>query len=264
MSELKNILIPALREAGKIMLSAHDVESVDGNVKIKPGDANFVTVYDLKVQEFLIRRVKELFPDATFFAEEKENSAEDVQKEYCFIIDPIDGTTNFMHEYRRSAISLALVSRGEAVFGAVYDPYLDELFCAEKGNGSYLNGKRLQVSSRPMNVAVAAMGTAPYYKHELGEATFAIGKELYDLGADMRRAGSAALDLSYVAAGRHDLFFELRLSPWDFAAAQLIVKEAGGIVSDMYGNDVDLSKPCSVISANRVIYDELVGITRKY
>lgn len=264
MKELKDIIIPELYEAGKIMLSAHDVETVEGNVKVKPGDANFVTVYDLKVQEFLIGRMKELFPSAAFFAEEKENSAEDIQKQYCFIIDPIDGTANFMHEYKRSSISLALFSYGEAVFGAVYDPYLNELFYAERGKGAYLNGKRLQVSSRKIDVAIAAMGTVPYYKKELGGATFAIGKELYDMGADMRRAGSAAIDLSYVAAGRHDLFFELRLSPWDFAAAQLIVKEAGGIVSDMYGNEADVTKPCSVIAANREIYDILLGVTEKY
>jgi myo-inositol-1(or 4)-monophosphatase len=264
MKELKDMIIPEIYEAGKIMLSAHDVENVEGNVKVKPGDANFVTVYDLKVQEFLIGRMKELFPNAEFFAEEKENSAEDVQKQYCFIIDPIDGTANFMHEYKRSSISVGLYSYGEAVFGAVYDPYLDEMFYAEKGKGAYLNGKRLHVSSRKIDVAIAAMGTVPYYKKELGGATFAIAKELYDMGADMRRAGSAAIDLSYVAAGRNDLFFELILSPWDYAAAQLIVKEAGGIVSDIYGNEVDVTKPCSVIAANREIYDILLGVTEKY
>lgn len=264
MKELKDIIIPELYEAGKIMLSAHDVENGAGNVKVKPGDANFVTVYDLKVQEFLIGRMKALFPNAAFFAEEKENSAADVQKQYCFIIDPIDGTANFMHEYKRSSISLALFSYGEALFGAVYDPYLDEMFYAEKGKGAYLNGKPLHVSNRKIDVAVAAMGTVPYYKKELGGATFAIAKEIYDMGADMRRAGSAAIDLSYVAAGRNDLFFELVLSPWDHAAAQLIVKEAGGIVSDMYGNELDVTAPCSVIAANREIYGILLGVTEKY
>ena len=150
------------------------------------------------------------------------------------------------------------------MFGAVYDPYLDELFYAEKGKGAYLKDKRLHVSNRKIDVAVAAMGTVPYYKKELGGATFAIAKELYDMGADMRRAGSAAIDLAYVAAGRTDLFFELVLSPWDYAAAQLIVKEAGGIVSDMYGNELDVTAPCSVIAANREIYDILVGVTGKY
>ena len=262
--EVKDILVPIIYEAGKIMLSAHDVEGGEGSVKEKQGDTNFVTVYDVKVQEYLIGKIKERFPEATFFAEEKENSAEDIQKDRCFIIDPIDGTTNFMHEYKRSSISVALVSHSEAVFGAVYDPYLGELFYAEKGKGAFLNGKPIKVSNRSISVAVAAMGTVPYYKKELGAATFGIGKELYDLGADMRRGGSAAIDLSYLAVGRHDLFFELRLSPWDFAASQLIVREAGGIVSDMYGNPLDLSKPSSVIAANSEIYDTLVGITKKY
>ena len=169
-----------------------------------------------------------------------------------------------MREYKRSSISLALVSRGEAIFGAVYDPYLNELFYAENGKGAFLNGVRINVSNRSVNTAIAAMGTAPYYKKELGDATFGLGRELYDLGADMRRAGSAAIDLCYVAAGRHDLFFEMRLSPWDFAAAQLIVKEAGGMVSDIYGEALDLSKPCPVIAANREIYGILLEVTKKY
>jgi hypothetical protein len=151
-----------------------------------------------------------------------------------------------MHEYKRSSISLALYSYGEALFGAVYDPYLDEMFYAERGKGAYLNGKRMQASSRKIDVAIAAMGTVPYYKKELGGATFAIAKELYDMGADMHRAGSAAIDLAYVAAGRNDLFFELVLSPWDFAAANLMIKEAGGVVSDIYGNEIDVTKPGSV------------------
>ena len=264
MESLKDILIPELYQAGKIILSAHDVENGEGNVKVKPGDANFVTVFDVRVQEFLIDKMKHIFPNAVFFAEEKENSADDLNEEYCFIIEPIDGTANFMREYRRSSISIAIVSRGEAIFGAVYDPYLNELFYAEKGKGAFLNDGQINVSSRPMNVAIAAMGTAPYYKKELGDATFGIGRELYDLGADMRRAGSAAIDLCYVAAGRHDLFFEMRLSPWDFAAAQLIVKEAGGFVSDIYGKAVDLSKPCPVIAANKKIYGILLEVTKKY
>ncbi len=257
METVKEKILPVIYEAGKIMLSAHDIESGD-NVKAKAGDANFVTVFDVRVQDFLIKTFSTLFSGAKFFAEEKENSADDLESEYCFIIDPIDGTANFMHEYRHSAISVALVSHGEVVFGAVYDPYLDEMFCAEKGKGAMLNGRAIHVSDRSIEVSLLAMGSAPYYKRELGGKTFALGKALYDLGADIRRGGSAAIDLCYLAAARHDLFFEFMLSPWDFAAAQLIIKEAGGIISTAEGDSLCLCAQCSVIAANKVIYPTLL------
>ena len=136
------------------------------------------------------------------------------------------------------------------------------MFCAEKGSGAELNGKPIRVSERPIEVAIAAMGTTPYYKKELGGLTFALGKAMYDLGADMRRGGSAAIDLCYVAAARHDLFFEMILSPWDFCAAQLIVKEAGGKVSMADGKELTLDAPCSVIGANGVIYPTLLEVAR--
>ena len=263
MTSTSEKIISLMREAGKIMLDAHDVESGD-NVSVKAGDANFVTVYDIRVQSFLIEQLQKLFPTAYFFSEEKENSEKGLENEYCFIIDPIDGTANFMRDYRRSSISVALISRGEAVFGAIYDPYLNEMFYAEKGKGAYLNEKAISASSRSLEVAIAAMGTSPYYKKELGEVTFSLGKELYMLGADIRRAGSGAMDLCYLALGRHDLFFEMRLSPWDFAAAQLIATEAGAIVSKADGEPLTLGAPCSVIGANPVIYPTLLELSKKY
>ena len=184
--------------------------------------------------------------------------------EHCFIIDPIDGTTNFIHDYRHSCISLAMFSKGEAVFGAVYDPYLKEFFRAEKGKGAYLNDIPMKVSSRKMSEAVVAYGTSPYYKSTLSEKTFELTKELFGKCADIRRCGSAALDLAYTAAGRNDLFFEFLLSPWDVAAGYLLITEAGGVISDMQGSKIDFSAPCPVIAANPSIYPELLEITKKY
>lgn len=262
MSDLIKKLIDIIKNAGEVMVSAHNIENED--VSSKEGSANFVTVYDVKIQDLLMSEIKKAVPDALFIAEEKENDASVLMGEHCFIIDPIDGTTNFIHDYRHSCISLAMFSRGEAVFGAVYDPYLKEFFRAEKSKGAYLNDVPMKVSSRKMSEAIVAYGTSPYYKSTLGEKTFALTKELFDKCADIRRCGSAALDLAYTAAGRNDLFFEFLLSPWDVAAGYLLITEAGGVITDMQGNTIDFSKPCPVIASSKELYGEFWDIVKKY
>lgn len=258
MENIASTLIPIIRRAGEIMLGASDVEG-NGGISEKGGDiANLVTVYDVAVQDFLMSEIRKAIPQACFIAEEKENESRLLSEEYCFIIDPIDGTTNFIHGYCHSCISVALFSRGEAVFAAVYDPYLDEIFSAEKGKGAYLNGRRMRVSDRDAAHAIVAYGTSPYYKATLGESTFKLCKELFMSCMDVRRCGSAALDLAYLAAGRNDMFFELMLSPWDIAAGYLLIKEAGGVISDTQGNEIDLSHPCPVLAANPIAYPYLL------
>ena len=232
----------------------------ESDITVKAGDANFVTKYDVQIQEFLIGSFKSFFPDASFIAEEQDNHADALAAEKCFIIDPIDGTTNFIHDYRFSCVSVALFSHGEPLFGAVYNPYLDEMFCAERGKGAYLNGRRIKVSDRPTASAVIGFGTSPYYKQKLGDPTFALCRELFLLGADLRRTGSAALDLAYLAAGRIDLFFELLLSPWDIAAGYLLVTEAGGTVSDLHGKSIDFSSPCPVLAGTPTTYRDLLRL----
>ena len=138
MEKTTAFLTDLMRSAGKIMTAAHMAGETGEEVTAKPGTANFVTIYDVAVQEFILGEISQNFPDAVFMAEEKENDSSVLMGEHCFIIDPIDGTTNFIHDYRHSCISLAMFSKGEAVFGAVYDPYLKEFFRAEKGNGAYL------------------------------------------------------------------------------------------------------------------------------
>jgi len=261
-ADITQKLIDIIKSAGEIMASAHNIDHSD--VSSKEGSANFVTVYDLKVQEKLMSDIRKAVPDALFIAEEKENDASVLMGEHCFIIDPIDGTTNFIHDYRHSCISLAMFSKGEAIFGAVYDPYLKELFRAEKGKGAFLNDAPMKVSSKKMSEAIVAYGTSPYYKSTLAEKTFALTKELFYRCADVRRCGSAALDLAYTAAGRNDLFFEFLLSPWDVAAGYLLITEAGGVITDMQGNKIDFSKPCPVIAANPQIYNDFLDIARKY
>ena len=260
-TQLNDKILPIIREAGKIILSARGMYD-ESKVNCKDGAANFVTEYDVQVQDFLIGAIKNAFVDAVFIAEEKENDPSLIYQEHCFIIDPIDGTTNFIRDYGHSCISVAMLSKGEVVFGAVYDPYLEEMFVANKGCGAFLNGKPIKVSSRSMDMAICAYGTAPYYRDVLGQLTFDICQTLFMKCADLRRCGSAALDLAYLAAGRNDIFFECKLSPWDYSAAKLLIEEAGGVISDMDGAPVSFSEPVSVIAANKELYSELLNTVK--
>ena len=245
------------------MRNAHEaMEKID--VTTKDGTANFVTEHDVRIQNRLIDAIKSIVPDACFIAEEKENDPTLLQARRCFVIDPIDGTTNFIHNCRHSCVSLGLLSHGEVVFGAVYNPYLDEMFYAERGQGAYLNDRPIQVANHPFEQALVAYGTAPYYKKELAEKTFALCHDLFFSCADVRRCGSAALDLVNLAAGRYDLFFEFLLSPWDIAAGSLIITEAGGIISDMKGNPVDFSHPCPILASTPHLYEQLLTAVRPY
>ena len=257
---LTKILIPIIKDAAKIMLSAQDADA-ENSISNKSGDANFVTYYDKATQDYLIEKITEAIPAATFVAEEKENDYSILMGEFVFVIDPIDGTTNFIHGFCHSSISVACVSRGKTVFGAVYNPYRDEMFYAELGSGAYLNGKKISVSKREMREAIFSFGSSPYYKDELGRKSFDLAYAVFRESADLRRTASAALDFAYLAAGRIDMFFEYRLSPWDYAAGELILTEAGGKVTDMDGKPLRLSEPCSIVAANALCYDRLFEIT---
>ncbi|MBR5140690.1 MAG: inositol monophosphatase [Clostridia bacterium] len=256
---LTEIILPIIREAAKIMLSAHSPES-SGSVVTKAGDANFVTVYDKATEDFLIKEISAKLPEAKFVAEEKENDYSVFDEDLVFIIDPIDGTTNFIRKFSHSSISVGVISHGAPVFGAVYNPYLDEMFHAEKGKGAYLNGARIFTSGRGMTDALFSFGSSPYYKKELSKKSFDLAHKLFLECADLRRLASAALDLCYVAMGRIDMFFEYRLAPWDFAAGMLILTEAGGRVTDMKGNPLKFDKPTSVIASNNACYYRLLSL----
>ena len=261
MNSISEIIIPLMRRAGKIMLGAEDIESQD-NIKEKGNAANLVTVYDVAVQNFLLGEIAKAIPEAVFIAEEKENDPSVLNGKYCFVVDPIDGTSNFAHGYRHSCISLALFSYGEAVFSAIYNPYQDEMFSAIKGGGAFVNGKKMSVGNRDFSHSIAAFGTSPYYKEEHGERTFKLATELYKQCSDVRRLGSAALDMAYLASGRNDLFFECLLSPWDFAAGYLLIKEAGGIVTDMEGNELTFTAPSSVMAASPSVYNQFLEFVK--
>lgn len=241
-----------MKEAAKIMLSAHDI---DRSINVKSGDANFVTEYDVKVQDFLYSKLGELLPNAVIIGEESnENHMDAFNNGISIIIDPIDGTTNFIHNYRHSAISVGITDHGKGVYGAVYNPYQDIVYFAERGCGAYsLRGSKVEkisVSNRALSDSLACFGTSPYYREELGEKTFTTAEWIFRHTRDIRRSGSAALDLAYVGAGAVDIFFEYRLSPWDFAAASVIIEEAGGVITRFDGKAVTLNEPSSILAGN--------------
>lgn len=246
-----------VKEAGTIMLNAHNIQE---GIENKQGRANFVTKYDVEVQEFLYNKLSELCPSAVFIGEEDERK-QSISGEYCFIIDPIDGTTNFIFDYRHSAISVGLLYQGQIVAGVVYNPYMDELFFAEKGKGAFLNSKKLMVKNFNINDGMVSIGTCPYNREKADE-TFRISRMLYDKALDIRRTGSAALDICYVAANRFVLYFELILQPWDYAAASLILREAGGCISTMDGLELPYTDSCPVVAATPEAYDEFFSLNR--
>ena len=243
-----------VKEAGKIVLSAHNQENT---ITAKEGKKNFVTKYDVAVQEFLFKELGKAFPDAQFIGEEGENdfSTDGLR----FIIDPIDGTTNFMQDYRCSCISVALCNGNDVVAGVVYNPYTDELFSAEKGKGAYLNGDRISVSERPLSDGLALFGTSPYHPENTDE-TFSLLRKVFDFSRDIRRSGSAAYDICMIACGRGEVFFEKSLQPWDIAAGTLILKEAGGIALNYQGRDINFSTPNDVVFANPKAYKEFITL----
>jgi myo-inositol-1(or 4)-monophosphatase len=243
-------IIKVVKEAGQIMLKAQNIQS---GVVSKEGRANFVTKYDVEVQNFLFTKLAKLYPTASFIGEEEDQRS--TPGEYCFIIDPIDGTTNFIMDYHHSAISVALMYQGQIAAGVVYNPYLDELFHAERGTGSFLNNKPLKVIDLPLTEGLVSIGTCPYYRDK-ADYTFNLSRKLYDKALDIRRTGSAALDICYVAANRFVLYFELLLSPWDYAAASLILTEAGGSISTIEGDSLPYTNACSTIASTPEAYEE--------
>ncbi len=257
LAELETII----RAAGDLMRAVPD--EVRDNPTEKAGSANFVTAYDVAVQEQLKRALARLFPEAAFFAEEDGESRTTLGAGYTFIIDPIDGTTNFMCGYNTSAVSVGLLEDGEPVFGAVYDPYRDEYFMAVAGGGATCNGKAIRVSARPVGRAIVSVGSAPYQKSFLAPTTMAMTADLFASFADFRRSGSAALDICYVAAGRTDAYCEPILAPWDFAAGSLILAEAGGLATNFRGEPLVQGRPNACVFGSPAGHPVALAVCRR-
>ena len=211
-----------LREAGELLRDRERAAEVRAK-----GRTDFVTAVDTRVQAFLRDALAELDPGVQFMAEEKDNAAIDPARP-VWILDPVDGTTNFIHDFQHSVISLACSERGRITSGIVYDPYRRECFEAQEGQGALLNKKPIVVSgAAELSQCLIAMGTSPGHR-ERADESFRKMRAVYDRCQDIRRVGSAALELCYVACGRLDGFFEERLKLWDYGAAGLILREAGG------------------------------------
>ena len=224
--------VKAARRAGQIINRASlDIEQIKVSVKQQ---ADFVTEVDRLAEEAIIDIVRDAYPEHSILAEESGTSG-DSQAEYQWIIDPLDGTTNFIHGFPQYAVSIALAHRGVLSHAVVYDTSRNELFTASKGGGAFLNEKRIRVSKRT-RLEESLIGTGfPYRSFEHIDAYLAIFRELAQKTAGMRRPGAASLDLAYVATGRLDGFWEFGLSPWDMAAGALLITEAGGLVGDATG-----------------------------
>lgn len=246
-SEIKKQMPSILEAAGEIVCSASHITDC---ITAKAGDANFVTEYDVNVQNFLKEKLTALCPGALFFAEEQENDP--LTDAPTFLIDPIDGTTNFIRGLGQSCISVGFYVNKKPVLGYIYQPYARELFYAYAGEGAYLakNGKttRLSRADVPLSGSLSAFGTDPYRKSTTGAETMRVAGELLARSLDIRRTGSAALDLINVAAGRCDLLYENLLSPWDFGAGRLIVEEAGGVVMRPDGKPLPMDRPSPILA----------------
>ena len=246
-----------VRQAGELLLSAHDIET---SVKVKTLACDLVTMYDQAVQDFLCKELLAAYPDAGIYAEE-EDLCDIEGKDRYFIIDPIDGTANFVRKLHHSCISVGLYEKGLIVAAVVYNPYAREMFTAVRGQGAYLNGERLKMPKADLNNSLVLFGSAIYYRETI-PVTARLVEELLPRTLDFRRGGSAALDLCYLAAGKADLFFEACLRPWDYAAGSLMVTEAGGVVTALDGSPLRFFDRCSVAAGTEKNHCQLIQIAQ--
>ena len=228
-----NIAVKAARRAGSIINRA----ALDRTqLEIRAKHANdFVTQVDKAAESAIIDIIRQAYPDHAILGEES-GALEGKKAEYRWIIDPLDGTTNFIHGFPQYCVSIALQHRGAIEHGVVYDPSKNELFTASKGRGAFLDDRRMRVT-KCANLKDALVGTGfPFKEMSRLDLYFRQLREVMQTSSSVRRAGAAALDLAYVAAGRLDAFWELGLAPWDMAAGALLIQEAGGLVGDLKGD----------------------------
>jgi myo-inositol-1(or 4)-monophosphatase len=251
-------MVTAARKAGRPLIRDFgELENLQISMK---GPADFVTTADKRTERILIEELTKARPGYGFLGEEG-GVVEGKDKTHRFIIDPIDGTLNFMHGIPQFAISIGLEREGQLVSGVVYNPVTDDLFMAEKGHGAFLNDKRLRVAARKeLGPSVIATGL-PFMGKEGHARASAEMAAVMNVTAGIRRMGAASLDLAYVAAGRFDGFWEHGLQPWDMAAGILLVKEAGGVITDMHGGEQMLAKG-NVLCANEHLHPQLLKLLK--
>ena len=263
MKEFKKIALLAAEKAGKILIkNLGKVKQIDYK-----GTVNIVTEIDKLSEKTIIDTILKKFPDHEILAEESKEKYN--SSSYKWIIDPLDGTTNYAHGYPVVCISIALEIEGAIMMGLVYDPFRDELFYAEKGKGAYLNNKRIHVS-KTKELIRSLLATGFAYNVRVTKNNNLVHFCKFSLMAQgVRRDGSAALDFCYTAMGRFDGFWEMNLSPWDMAAGALMVEEAGGKLSDFAGGPLTVSSPKTdwvpqMTASNGFIHEEMVEVLKPF
>jgi len=261
MHPMLTIAVKAARRAGNtINRAANDVD----RIRVETKAANdFVTEVDRAAEAAIIETLLDAYPGHGILAEESGQTAGDPSSEFQWIIDPLDGTTNFIHGFPQYAVSIALAKNGVLEQAVVYDPTRNELFTATKGAGATLNERRIRVSRRT-KLAESLIATGfPFREFDRVDAYLAMFKDVCQKTAGIRRPGAAALDLAYVACGRVDAFWEMGLAPWDMAAGALLVQEAGGLISDLAGES-DYLKSGNVVAGAPKVFAQLLPIIQAH
>ena len=258
LSPALNVMIAAARKAGRPLIRDFgELENLQISMK---GPADFVTSADKRTEEILIAELSKARPGYGFLCEET-GGTQGKDKTHRFIIDPIDGTTNFMHGIPHFAISIGLEREGQLVSAVVFNPVTDDLFTAEKGHGAYLNDKRLRVAARKTMAETVIATGLPFLGKEGHARALGEMSVMMDVTAGVRRFGAASLDMAYVAAGRFDGFWEHDLKPWDVAAGIVLVREAGGVVSDLNGGSDALEKG-GIVCANENLHPQILKLLK--
>jgi len=253
-----NVMVKAARRAGRsLKRDLGEIEHLQVSLK---GPANFVSLADKRAEEILYQDLAKARPGYGFIGEEG-GTREGTDKSHTWIVDPLDGTTNFLHGIPQFAISIGLVREGTIIAGVIYNPANDELYIAERGKGAFLNEQRLRVAGRrKLDECVIGCGLPL-----IGRGDLALSRQemsaVQEKVAGLRRFGAASLDMAFVAAGRLDGYWERNLQPWDMAAGQIMIREAGGVVSGLAGDD-DPLKTGQLICGNEFVHGELVKILK--
>ncbi len=255
-----NIMVKACRKASKNLIRDFgEVEKLQVSLK---GPGNFVTASDKKTEKILIEELQKARPTYSILSEEIGEIKNDA--EFRWIIDPIDGTSNFLHGIPHFAISIGLESNKEIICGIIYDPIKDEMFSAEKGNGSYLNNQRMRVSARSKLKDCVIFTGGPRQSSKDKDLSLSEYKNFSSIVlTPIRKMGSASLDMAYVAAGRCDGFWQRNLSYWDYAAGIIIVKEAGGFITDFEGNDKYIENETILVTNSTRINEEMIEVLKR-
>lgn len=260
MHPMLNIAVKAARKAGNIINRASlDLDRVQVGSK---GRSDFVTEVDRAAEAAIIEILSAAYPNHDFLAEESGASNPEGGREYLWIIDPLDGTTNFIHGFPHYAVSIALQHRGQIEHAVIYDPPRNQLYTASRGRGAYMDDRRLRVSRRA-GLRDSLIGTGfPFRQLDHLDEYVRMFKSIVEATAGIRRPGAAALDLAYVAAGRLDGFWEFGLSPWDIAAGSLLIQEAGGMISDFNGGP-DFLGTGNVVCGSPKVFEQLSALVQQ-